>query len=121
MQNEENHKYKGIFLTLNELGITYSVVVSRSSLSFGDYSYSEYFIVVDKVHLPKLRKYKFKDNENHIRVVERNLTVGEQEIFRQMVRSHLFNEVVNNESGRVYELKNDSLKDKLKVRRNGRK
>lgn len=121
MQNHENHDLKGIFLTLHKLGIVYSVIASRSSLSFGDYSHNEYFIVTDIKHLSDLRKFKFKDNENHIKVCERDITEREKKQFREMVRARMFTEVVNNESGRVYELVNNSLKEDLKTRRNGRK
>ena len=114
----QDEKLTGIFLKLKELGITYAVAMARSELCFGDYSHNEYFIVIPRKYLPKLRYQRFKNNENNVKIVERDLNIKEQKEFRKMLKLNMFTEVVNNRNGRVYELANDSLIEKLKSQTN---
>jgi hypothetical protein len=104
---------KGIFKQLLELGITYAVIVSFTKFKGNEASSREYFLVADKTHKKELQEFGFDDRKNHQKVVERDLTIEEQSMFRDLTSQDKFIKKVHTKSGRVYEVKGLSFKESL--------
>lgn len=104
---------KGIFKHLLELGITYAVVVSFTKFKGNEASNREYFLVADIKHKKELRELGFSDRKNHAKVVERDLTIEEQTLFRDLTTEGKFVKKVHSEDGRVYEIEGMSFKESL--------
>ena len=104
---------KTIFDTLNKEGVCYSVGCSYTrskGKNLSDRIGKDYFIIAEKRKDLHLKFFK-KSKEHHL-VMERDLTNEEVINFRQ--RKHEFEKIYDNLHGKVFELKGNSLKSKLK-------
>lgn len=99
-----------IFETLDKEEVCYSVGVNyiRSRKQIIDLYGKQYFIIAERI--PALRMYSFKNSENE-QVFEREMSKSEIIEFKE--RQDEFVKVYDNLHGKVFELKNNSLKSKI--------
>lgn len=85
------------------VGVEYNTLISAKNNVLGQ----KYFILICKSDQQKVNGLGFKD-ESRLYILERDLSDNETVEFKNSLT--LFNEVVNDNSGRLYELKDHSFK-----------
>jgi len=101
---------KTIFEVLFEKEICFAVNVSLNTFKGKgiDENSRDYFLIVQKQDLTKLKNMGFKRTNDYANVYERDLSIDE--IIEFKANQDKFVKVQHNQFGRVYELKNNSFK-----------
>lgn len=103
---------RNVFDVLLAKSICFSVVVALTTFrvrSVQDHNV-DYFIIIHETDKPVLKGYKFYLSDNYNRVYEYTLSKKEIDFFKNNV--NMFKKIIHDKNGRVYELKNNSFKDK---------
>ena len=102
---------KNIFKTLNEKGICYAVGVSlvEFKIKGSGLCGRDYYIIAANKDKKQLQGLKFNNTDNlNYGIIERELNAEEVRLFKDSQNDYI--KVKHDESGRVYELKNNSFK-----------
>ncbi len=90
--------------------VTFTVGVARNQLF--DYSSTDYFVIVSSFDVVKYKKtHNFKRSKTYRHLMEINLTTEEIQTFKD--NTDKFKKVLQNNYGKIYELKNKSFKKSL--------
>lgn len=100
---------KSIFKQLEEKEICYAVGVSFTRFKAADdgLSKKQYFLLTKRT--PEARELKFRHVKDYPKHLQRDLTPKEILEFRENQEKYI--RVVHNMHGRIYELKNNSLRN----------
>lgn len=100
-----------IFEKLDDLNICYAVGVAMNKCRFYNFTVGrDYFIMIHKKHKDKFGKHTFKKSP-YKNVVIKQMTLTEIKTFKLQQGKYV--KVIHSKDGRIYELKNNSLKARL--------